>query len=139
MSDDEADLELLEMLRQSLGISKPSSDEVPRDTGTYCKTTNRKRCRKTVTKIHAGVLQDAEYIYNNAIDVFIDMHGTKAAANSVYSSMQQRGYSTQTWSEHELHPSMSQGFTEVDIVNFVFTLDLLNFSYALTCARCGMF
>jgi hypothetical protein len=33
MSDDEADPELLELLRQSLGISKKPSDEVSTDTG----------------------------------------------------------------------------------------------------------
>ena len=44
--------------------------------------------------------------------------------------MQERAYSTQTWSQHELHPKQSEGFSEVDIVNFVFTMDLLNFSYA---------
>jgi hypothetical protein len=33
MSDDEADLELLELLRQSLGISKRAEDEVSTDTG----------------------------------------------------------------------------------------------------------
>lgn len=36
MSDDEADLELLELLRQSLGMScKPNCDEVSSDTGRY--------------------------------------------------------------------------------------------------------
>lgn len=35
MSDDEADPELLELLRQSLGIGKPQSDEVSLDTGEY--------------------------------------------------------------------------------------------------------
>ena len=75
-----------------------------------------------------GVLRDAEYIYNNSIDVSIDMYGTKGAADSVYSAMQQRGYSTQTWGEHDLHPTRREGFSDVDIVNFVFTLDLLNFS-----------
>lgn len=76
-----------------------------------------------------GVLGDAEYIYTNAIDVSVDMYGTKGAATSVYSAMQQRGYSTQTWSDHELHPTRSDAFSDIDIVNFIFTLDLLNFSY----------
>jgi hypothetical protein len=34
MSDDEADPELLELLRQSLGIGAPKTDEVSKDTGT---------------------------------------------------------------------------------------------------------
>ena len=78
----------------------------------------------------SGVLNDAEYIYNNSIDVSLDMHGTRGAATSIYRMMQERAYSTQTWSQHELHPQQSEGFSEVDIVNFVFTMDLLNFSYA---------
>ena len=75
------------------------------------------------------MLRDAEYVYNNAIDVSVDMHGTKAAASSIYSAMQERNYSTQTWSEHELHPTREDGFSDVDLVNFIFTIDLLNFSY----------
>ncbi|PIA89024.1 UPF0553 protein [Cercospora beticola] len=108
MSDDEADPELLELLRQRLGISSGPQDGVPRQT---------------------GVLKDAEFIYNNAIDVHVDMHGTKGAAAEIYRAMKARGYSTETWSTHELHPKPSEGFSEVDIVNFVFTMDLLNFSF----------
>ncbi|EME78329.1 uncharacterized protein MYCFIDRAFT_58458 [Pseudocercospora fijiensis CIRAD86] len=108
MSDDEADPELLELLRQRLGISSRPRDEISSDT---------------------GVLRNAEFIYNNAIDVSIDMYGTKAAAESIYQMMQERGYSTETWSQHELHPKMSEGFTELDIVNFVFTMDLQNYSF----------
>ena len=78
---------------------------------------------------YVGVLKSAEYIYNNSIDVFIDMHGTKGAAASIYEAMQHRSYSTRTWGEHELHPMLSEGFSDVDLVNFVFTMDLLNFSY----------
>ena len=75
------------------------------------------------------ILQDAEYIYNNSIDVSIDMYGTRGAATSVYKMMQERSYSTQTWSEHELHPKQNEGFSGIDIVNFIFTMDLLNFSF----------
>ncbi|KAK5006128.1 hypothetical protein LTR28_006869 [Elasticomyces elasticus] len=103
MSDDEADPELLEMLRKSLGISS-GEDGLARTT---------------------GVLEDAEYIYNNSIDVAIDMRGTQAAASLVHSQMLERGYSTQTWSEHELHPKSKDERT----VNFIFTVDLLNFSF----------
>ena len=56
------------------------------------------------------------------------MAGTKSAALSIYSMMQERGYSTEAWSSHELHPKASEGFSDVDIVNFIFTMDLLNFS-----------
>ncbi|KAF7193910.1 Queuosine salvage protein [Pseudocercospora fuligena] len=108
MSDDEADPELLELLRQRLGISSRPRDEVSSDT---------------------EILRNAEFIYNNAIDVSIDMYGTKAAAESIYQMMQERQYSTETWSQHELHPNTSEGFTELDIVNFVFTMDLQNYSF----------
>jgi hypothetical protein len=76
-----------------------------------------------------GVLRDAEHVYSNAIDVSIDMYGTKGAATTIYTTMQQRGYTTQAWSQHDLHPTIDQDFSEVDMVNFIFTMDLLNFSY----------
>ena len=76
-----------------------------------------------------GVLEDAEYIYNNAIDVAPDMYGTKAAAASIYTMMQERSYSTEACSQHDFHPSPAQGFSDVDMVNFIFTVDLLNFSF----------
>jgi hypothetical protein len=75
------------------------------------------------------VLKDAEFIYNNAVDVALDMYGTKAAAANIYKIMQERSYSTKEWSQHDFHPSSEQGFSELDIVNFVFTMDLLNFSF----------
>jgi len=57
------------------------------------------------------------------------MRGTQAAAASIYQAMRERGYSTDTWGQHELHPKRSEGFSAVDMVNFVFTMDLLNFSW----------
>ena len=103
MSDDEADPELLELLRKSLGISSEPK-------GISSET---------------RVLSDAEYIYSNSIDVAIDMRGTQAAAEHIWKQMQQRTYSTHTWSEHELHPKEKNEET----LNFVFTMDLLNFSF----------
>lgn len=103
MSDDEVDPELVELLRQRLGISAPS-DTISADT---------------------GVLRDARYIYDNSIDVAIDMRGTQSAAASIWDQMQQRSYSTKAWSEHELHPRAKDEAT----VNFIFTMDLLNFSF----------
>jgi hypothetical protein len=75
------------------------------------------------------VLKDAEYIYNNAIDVAPDMYGTKVAAAGIYNMMQERSYSTEVWSQHDFHPSPAQGFSDVDMVNFIFIMDLLNFSF----------
>ncbi|KAK4574535.1 hypothetical protein LTR86_001376 [Recurvomyces mirabilis] len=108
MSDDEVDPELLALLRQSLGIGVTRSDEVSEDT---------------------GVLKDAEYIYKNSIDVIPDMLGTKSAALQIHKLMQERSYSTAVWSEHDFHPSAAQGFSNENMVNFIFTMDLLNFSF----------
>jgi len=104
MSDDEADPELLELLRKSLGISSTNENIITSDT---------------------RVLHDAEYIYDNSVDVAINMRGTQSAASKIWSQMQQRSYSTHTWSEHELHPKAKDEAT----LNFIFTMDLLNFSF----------
>lgn len=103
MSDDEADPELLELLRKSLGLG-PGSSTAPPST---------------------RVLESAEYVCNNSIDVAIDMAGTKAAAHTIWKCMQVREYSTHQWSEHELHPDAKDEHT----VNFILTMDLLNFSF----------
>ncbi|KAF2227145.1 hypothetical protein BDZ85DRAFT_59085 [Elsinoe ampelina] len=103
MSDDEADPELLELLRKSLGI-KPKTNEITSET---------------------KVLRDAEYIYGNAIDVAIDRAGTVNAAELIWQEMQRRSYSRTAWSEHELHPKAKDEAT----LNFIFTMDLLNFSF----------
>ncbi|KAL2261209.1 hypothetical protein VTK26DRAFT_4575 [Humicola hyalothermophila] len=102
MSDDEADPELLALLRQHLQ-GKLTLDEEP----------------------ETGVLEGAEYVYDNAIDVALDMRSCKAAARTIYSKMQQKQYSPATWSTHELHPKAK----DADTVAFIFTMDLLNFSF----------
>lgn len=103
MSDDEADPELLALLRQSLGLGPGSSTAPP--------TT--------------GVLESAEYVCDNAIDVAISSHGARAAAETIWALMQAKQYSTETWSSHELHPKTQDEAT----VNFIFTMNLLNFSF----------
>jgi Potential Queuosine, Q, salvage protein family len=106
MSDDEADPELLELLRQHLGLSSgPSSG--PPDT---------------------GVLKDAQYVCDNSLDVALDFQGTRTAAEHIYQQMQGREYSTSSWHEHELHPKLEEG-KEEEVLSFVFTMDLLNFSF----------
>lgn len=102
MSDDGADPELLELLRQHLQGKLTVEEEA--DT---------------------GVLEGAEYVYDQGIDVAIDMRATKNAAKTIYSQMQDKGYSTATWSEHDLHPKAKDEST----VAFIFTMDLLNFSF----------
>ena len=103
MSDDEPDFELLELLRKSLGINDDSAAG-PAET---------------------RVLESAEYVYDNSVDVAIDMQGTKAAAATIWRSMQEEGYDFKAWSQHELHPKAKDEST----VNFIFTMDLLNFSF----------
>lgn len=102
MSDDEVDHELLDLLRKSLGLGADKSS-VP----------------------ETKVLRDAEYIYDNSIDVALDMRHTKLAAIAILEEMQKRDYSTKAWSEHELHPKTKDENT----VNFIFLMDLLNFSF----------
>lgn len=103
MSDDEVDLDILQLLRESLGLGPPSASAPP-DT---------------------KVLKHAEYVCDNSIDVAISSSGTKAAAKTIWSLMQEKSYSTETWSEHELHPKTK----DEDAVNFIFTMNLLNFSF----------
>lgn len=104
MSDDEADPELLELLRQSLGLKGPSRAAIPAET---------------------KVLKDAEYIYDNAIDVALDPQKTKEAAETIWERMQEQSYSIKSWAQHELHPKTKDEAT----VDFIFTMDLLNFSF----------
>jgi hypothetical protein len=102
MSDDEADPELLAFLREhsQKASLKPKVPETQ-------------------------VLEGAEYVYNNSIDVALDYQSTKAAAAMIYEQMQKKEYSTKTWASHELHPKARDEST----VAFIFTMDLLNFSF----------
>jgi len=103
MSDDEADPELLALFKQSLGLGSATKNATP----------------------ETRVLESAEYVYDHSIDVAIDMASTKAAARTIWHLMQKKQYSTQTWTTHELHPKGKN----VDTVNFIFTMNLSNFSF----------
>jgi hypothetical protein len=102
MSDDEADPELLALLRQHLQGS-----------------------RITAVEPETHVLAGAEYVCDNAIDVAIDMQSTKKASAMIYGEMQKREYSAKTWASHDLHPQIKDEST----VAFIFTMDLLNYSF----------
>jgi Potential Queuosine, Q, salvage protein family len=104
MSEDEADIELLDLLRASLAKVDPTSLP-PRST---------------------GVLESAEYVTNSSIDVSISPFATKSAAHSIRSLMREKNYSTAAWSAHDLHPKPEGGEATL---NFIFTMDLLNFSF----------
>ena len=103
MSDDEVDDDLLELLRKSLGIT---GSKAPRPAKT-------------------GVLEDAEFVCDSSTDVALDMQGTKAAASSIWTLIQEKGYSTRDWSKHELHPKAKDEST----VDFIFLMDLINYSF----------
>lgn len=103
MSDDEADPELLALLAKSLGLNGNSAPARPQ----------------------IRVLKDAEFVYDNATDIALDMQGTKAAASKIWDLMQEKEYSTKTWTQHELHPKIKDAAT----VEFIFLVDLLNFSF----------
>ena len=103
MSDDEADPELLALLRESLALNGTANSR----------------------SVDTRVLESAEYVYDNSVDVALDMHSTKAAASAIWNLMQEKDYSCKTWSEHELHPKAKNEST----VNFIFIMDLLNFCF----------
>lgn len=102
-SDDEADPELVELLRQHFGLGERSKDAPP----------------------ETKVLEGAQYVFDNAIDIAVSLVHTKAAADTIWRMMQKKEYSTHTWSEHKLHPQAKDEST----VDFIFTMDLLNFSF----------
>jgi hypothetical protein len=102
MSDDEVDHELLDLLRARFGLGGPANG--PPET---------------------RVLEHAQFIYDNSVDVALDMRCTKQAAQLVLREMQLRDYSTKTWADHELHPKAQDEAT----VDFIFTMDLLNYSF----------
>ena len=103
MSDDDVDHELLDLLRKSLGIGAQDPSAPP----------------------ETKVLENAQHIYDNSIDVALDMRYTKLAAAGILKEMKERDYSTKSWSDHPLHPKPKDEST----VNFIFTMDLLNFSF----------
>jgi hypothetical protein len=102
MSDDEPDHELLDFLRQH-----------------FSKTSLAPKIPET------QILEGAEYVYDNSIDVALDSQSCRRAAAMIYDQMQKKEYSTKTWSLHELHPKVKDEST----VAFIFTMDLLNFSF----------
>lgn len=104
-TDDDTDLDLLALLRASLGLNASNAASSVAET---------------------GVLASAEHVYNHSIDVALDTRGTKAAAQVIWTAMREKQYSRQTWSTHELHPQSEDGEATVD---FIFTMDLLNFCF----------
>jgi hypothetical protein len=104
-NDPDIDYNLLEFMQQTLKPSVPIA-------------TLR-------TKLNANVLESAQFIVDNSIDVALSREHIVMAAKAIYTSMQERSYTTETWSSHQLHPKATNGST----VEFIFTMDLLNFSF----------
>lgn len=71
------------------------------------------------------VIESSEYISKNAKNVFVLEEGCYSAAETVYQSMLNQNYSTETWSSHPLNPKEKTSKT----VDWIFTVDLLNFSF----------
>ncbi|CCX07405.1 hypothetical protein FPQ18DRAFT_319353 [Pyronema domesticum] len=102
--DDEIDHDLLDFMRAAL----QGNTEAP-----------------PVAKPKTYVLESAQYIFDNAIDVALSREHVVKAAENIYTAMTKKAYSTETWSSHELHPKEKNEAT----VDFIFTMDLLNFSF----------
>jgi hypothetical protein len=102
--DDEIDHDLLAFMRQALTGSLQT---------------------KKPQKPNTHVLEHAQFIVDNGIDVALSRDHIVKAAEHVYTAMQAKAYSTDTWSTHELHPKAKTRET----VDFIFTMDLLNFSF----------
>jgi hypothetical protein len=100
---DDVDHDLLEFMREAMGFNL-GAIKAPTST---------------------RVLESAQYIFDNSIDVALDRDSVIKAADIIYSAIKAKSYSTQTWSEHDLHPKAK----DEETLNFIFTMDLLNFSF----------
>lgn len=114
MSFETQELDLLAAFQQRFAISSPNKKDESPDT---------------------RVLSSAEFVANNSIDVFIDRSGIQLAAESLYTLIRNQSpdphkpsFSTANWSHHELHPRPDE-FGEQGTLNFIFTMDLLNFCF----------
>lgn len=102
MSDD-IDHDLLEFMREAMGFN-PRAKSAPTST---------------------RVLESAQYIFDNSIDVALDRDSVIRAAEIIYSAAKAKPYSTQSWSEHDLYPKAK----DEETLSFIFTMGLLNFSF----------
>lgn len=71
------------------------------------------------------VLEGAKYVFDNSIDVSLNSQAISATARMLYDQFKNHDFSRNEWSMHELHPKSKDEST----VDFIFTLDLLNFSF----------
>ncbi|OLL21693.1 UPF0553 protein [Neolecta irregularis DAH-3] len=98
MSEDELVPELREILLQRFGKPKVNS---------------------------TGVLESAEFISDNMLDIAIDRDGCVAAAKLISSAMRETPFTVETWASHPLNPKSK----DESSLNWIFLIDLLNFSF----------
>lgn len=72
------------------------------------------------------VLETAEWVAKQAVDVHVVESNLRRAAECVLSGLLSETYSKATWHSHPLHPN---GLTDEGNANWIFTVDLLNYSF----------
>ena len=76
-----------------------------------------------------NVVEDCRYVAERSVDVSVDVDGCRKAADQILKSMKDRNYSTASWSAHPLNPRVSETTSPEAILDWLFTVDLLNFSF----------
>ncbi|KAJ2891425.1 hypothetical protein IWW38_003623, partial [Coemansia aciculifera] len=71
------------------------------------------------------VLASAQYISEHSTDVSVPLQGVERAAARILKRMQSVGYSTASWKQHALTPSLATA----SAIEWIFTVDALNFSF----------
>ena len=107
MSFDHPEFDLLAAFQSRFGLNGNTASDSPPDT---------------------RVLSSCEQVARNAIDVFISRVGTQTAAALLHRRIQDKPLSTASWRAHELHPRVKE-LGEDGCIRFIFTMDLLNFSF----------
>lgn len=72
-----------------------------------------------------SVRESAQFIAANSQHVFVVEDKCESIAQKLKTDLIKKNYSTQSWSAHPLNPSSS----DVGVVDWIFTIDTLNFSF----------
>jgi hypothetical protein len=75
-----------------------------------------------------GVVDSAQFIHLNSSQVHINLQQIQKVGDWIRDQMLVQDYDKKKWSTHELHPVVEIGKEEL-VVNWIFTVDLLNFSF----------
>ncbi|CAN6636785.1 hypothetical protein TRVA0_016S00518 [Trichomonascus vanleenenianus] len=76
-----------------------------------------------------SVHDSAHFIAQNSDYVKVNDEGCRKAAEEIYAEMKAQNYSMATWSDHPLNPKVEEWKDDRAIVDWIFTIDLLNFSF----------